>query len=192
MTEPTPRQCQFPINALFHQRWSPRAMSGQSVSKAELFSLFEAARWAPSCFNEQPWRIAYSLTGDEHWQRFFGLLVEGNQRWAHKAGALLVVAAQTTFSRNDKPSRTHAFDTGAAWQNIALQGTCMGLVVHAMAGFDYDAAASVLNVPANCSVQAMIAVGKPGKIADLDESFRDKEFPSDRMKTEAFVVEGSF
>src|SRR5580698_4825450 len=115
------------ILPMFVERWSPRAMSGEPVSEAKLMRLFEAARWAPSSANAQPWRFAYARAGTPHFERFFNLLVEANRAWCARAGALILVVSKT---KNDagNPLRTHSFDTGAAWMSLALQGWVMGLV----------------------------------------------------------------
>ena len=186
------RQPDHSIEPLFHERWSPRAMSGERLSEAELMSLFEAARWAPSCFNDQPWRFLYAERGGELWSGFFDLLVEGNQRWVVNAAVLVVVLSRTTFERNDSPSPTHSFDAGAAWQNLALQGSRMDLVVHGMAGFDYHAARAALAVPESFSVEAMIAIGKPAPVHTLHESLRERELPSERKPVSAFAYAGAF
>ena len=119
-------------------------------------------------------------------------MVEGNQRWAKNAGLLVVVLSRETFERNDTPSPTHSYDAGAAWQSFALQGSRMGLVVHGMAGFDYDAARADLGVPGGYRVEAMIAVGKPGRVEDLDEKTREREVPSGRKPVQEFAFEGCF
>jgi nitroreductase len=179
------------IHPQFVQRWSPRAMNGAPASEAELMRLFEAARWAPSCANSQPWRFVYGRAGTPHFQRLFELLAEGNRPWCARAGALIVVLSKTTFD-NGRPTRTHSYDTGAAWMSLALQGSLMGLVVHGMAGFDYDRARVELGVPEDFAVEAMIAVGHPGKIEDLIERDRVREKPSTRRPTSESVFEGRF
>ena len=186
------RQPDHAVETLIVHRWSARAMSGGRLSGAELMSLFEAARWAPSSFNEQPWRFVYAEREGEHWQRFFDLLSENNRRWAGAAAVLVVVLSRTTFERNGNPSRTHSYDTGAAWQNIALQGCRMGLVVHGMAGFDYDKAREVLGVPEEFAVEAMIAIGRPAPIEVLPESLREREVPSGRKPVSEFAFPGVF
>ena len=129
------RQADHPIETFFIDRWSPRAMSGEPVSESEMNSLFEAARWAPSTFNEQEWRFLFAHRQREHWQLLFNLLMEANQGWCKDAGALIVVLSHKVFGRNGKPNPVHTFDSGAAFENLALQGAAMGLVVHGMAGF---------------------------------------------------------
>ena len=124
--------------------------------------LFEAARWAPSAGNTHPWRILYAHRDSEHWPLFFDLLVERNQVWCRNAAALLLFISRTTNEQTGRPLITHSYDTGAAWENLALQGTLNGLVVHGMAGFDYARAKTTLNIPDDFHVEAMAAVGRAG------------------------------
>src|SRR5689334_13863803 len=180
------------IDELFLDRWSPRAMSGEAVSEEELMSLFEAARWAPSSFNNQPWRILYARRDTEHWPAFLGLLVEGNRSWAQNAAALLLFVSKETFDHNGEPYPTHSFDTGAAWENLALQATKLGLATHGMQGFDYERARTELNIPEGFRVEAMIAVGRPGDPAQLPESLRAREAPSGRKALSEITCEGAF
>ena len=185
-------QAQYPVDELFLDRWSPRALSGESVTDEELMTLFEAARWAPSSYNNQPWRILYARRETEQWPVFFNLLVEGNQAWAKDAAALLLFISKETFDFNGKPYPTHSFDTGAAWENLALQATMLGLVTHGMQGFDYERARSELNIPEGFRVEAMIAVGHPGDPAQLPEKMREREAPSGRKTLSEIICEGSF
>lgn len=152
------RRADHAVHPLFLDRWSPHAMTGEPIPLSALDVMLEAARWAPSSYNAQPWRILYALRGGEHWSDFLDLLDEGNRRWARDAGALLVFLSRTTFERNGHPSRTHSFDTGAAWENFALQGTLLGYAVHGMEGFDYERARAVLNVPTHCKGRACTSI----------------------------------
>ena len=186
------RKAGHPIESLFLDRWSPRAMSGEEISEADLMVLFEAARWAPSSYNNQPWRILYARRGTADWQTFFDLMVPQNQAWTKDAAALLVFISKTTFDFNGKPSVTHTFDCGAAWENLALQGWLKGYVVHGMQGFDYDKAKIALRIPDGFRVEAMVAVGCPGKKEDLSEVQQKRESPSDRKKLSEIVCEGLF
>jgi nitroreductase len=186
------RTTEFEIEPMIVGRWSPRAMSGERLAESDFMRLFEAARWAPSSGNRQPWRFAYARRGTPPWERFLGLLDEGNRVWASAAAALIVVASRTVTERDRSPARTHAFDTGAAWQNLALQGASQGLVVHGMAGFDYDRAREVARVPAEYDVQAMVAVGVPGDPDALPERLRKRETPSARRPVREFAFEGAF
>lgn len=168
------RSAQYPIESIILNRWSAYAMSGESISDNELMMLFEAARWAPSSYNGQPWRFVYAKRDTSQWQLFLNLMVPFNQGWAQNAAVLIVVISKNDFEHNGTHSRTHSFDTGAAWQNLALQGVHMGLVVHAMEGFDYDKAKEGLNIPDSYTVEAMVAVGKPGNINVLDDGLQKK------------------
>lgn len=186
------RKTAYPINSLFIDRWSPRAMSGDGMTENELMTLFEAARWAPSSNNNQPWRILYARRESQHWPLFLGLLVESNQIWARQAAALLLFISKTTFDHNGKPSVTHSFDTGAAWENLALQGWLNGYVMHGMQGFSYARAKSELQIPDGFQVEAMAAIGKPGSVETLPEALQQRESPSDRRALELTVCEGPF
>lgn len=186
------RKPDYPIESIFLRRWSPRAMSGEPLTDKELFTLFEAARWAPSTFNEQEWRFLFARRDTPHWPIFFDLLAEANRVWCHAAAVLVCVLSHKIFERNGNPNPVHTFDSGAAFENLALQGATMDLVVHGMAGFDYKKAPQVLNVPDDYKVEAMIAIGRPGDPADLSEELRERELPSDRNPLSAFVYEGLF
>ena len=181
-----------PVDKIFLDRWSPRAMSGEAMPKDALMSLFEAARWAPSSYNNQPWRILYATRNGSHWQMFLDLLVPGNQVWAKNAAALLLFISKKTFTFNGKPCITHSFDTGAAWENLALQGWLSGYVVHGMQGFDYERARTELSIPDDYHVEAMAAVGLPASPEVLPEQLQAKEGPSDRRKLEETICEGPF
>ena len=185
------RRADYPIHELFLRRWSPRAMSGEALTREELCTLFEAARWAPSSGNGQPWRFVYALAGTIEFRAFFELLAAGNQPWCAKAGGLVVVASRHQRA-NGQPARTHAFDTGAAWASLALQGTVMGLVVHGMEGFDYERAAGIIGLPEGHAVHAMIALGKPGRVEDLPEPYRERERPSSRLPASDWAFAGRF
>jgi len=180
------------VDPLFPNRWSPRAMSGEELDMEEMNRLFEAARWAPSSMNNQPWRILYARRNTEHWETFLDLLSENNRGWAKKAAVLIVMVSKRTFDFNGQPSRTHSYDTGAAWASLALQGSLMGLVVHGMQGFDYDRAKESLHVSDEFQVEAMAAVGRPGEKEDLPAKLQEREFPSDRKKLSEIALEGGF
>ena len=171
------RKADYPIDSVFLDRWSPRAMSGEPITEEELLTLFEAARWAPSSFNNQPWRILYARRDTPHWPLFFNLLVEFNQSWAKHAAALVLFVSKKTFDHNGEPAATHSFDTGAAWENFALQGALKGLVIHGMQGFDYDKARTALNIPEGFTVEAMAVIGKPGRKGDYRKGCRNEKLP---------------
>ncbi len=186
------RKADHPIDKIFLDRWSPRAMTGETIPQEELMELFEAARWAPSSYNNQPWRILYARRDSEHWPLFFDLMAEFNQGWTRNAAVLIVFISKTTFDFNGEASVTHSFDTGSAWENLALQGWLKGLVVHGMQGFDYDRARATLNIPEGFQVEAMAAVGRPADPEKLPADLREKESPSDRRKLEQTICEGPF
>lgn len=187
------RTSSYPVLPLILNRWSPRALSGESLSKHELMTLFEAARWAPSSYNNQPWRFIYAHRGSgATWETFLNLLVPANRSWAERASVLVVVASSTKFSYNNKPARTHSFDTGAAWENLALQASSMGIIAHGMEGFSYERAAQDLNIPDDFTVEAMIALGKPGHKNQLTEEQQKAEQPSSRLPLEKLVFERTF
>jgi len=186
------RRADYPIEPFLIDRWSPRAMSGEEISRQELMRLFEAARWAPSSFNAQQWRALYARRGTEHWQTFFDLLVHANKAWAKNAAVLVVFISRKLFDYNDEPSVTHSYDAGAAWENFALQGFRQGLVVHGMEGFDYERARKELRIPDEFQVEAMAAVGKPGAKESLPEKLQTRENPNDRRKVSESVFEGPF
>ena len=167
-------------------------MSGESISQDELNVLFEAARWAPSAGNTHPWRILFAHRDSEHWSLFFGLLVERNQVWCRNAAVLLLFISRKTNEQTGRALITHSYDTGAAWENLALQGTLKGLVVHGMAGFDYARAKTTLNIPDDFRVEAMAAVGKPGPISVLPEDFQARESPNTRRSINELVFEGQY
>ncbi|MEP6819890.1 MAG: nitroreductase family protein [bacterium] len=186
------RKADHRIDNLFLDRWSPRAMTGEPVAQEELLTLFEAARWAPSSYNYQPWRFLYARRNTQHWQTFFDLMGEFNQSWTKTAAVLVVFISRTHFDFNGEPAPTHSFDTGAAWENLALQGAIKGLVVHGMQGFDYEGARTALNVPEGFQVEAMCAIGKPAAPETLPADLQAKEVVSERRKLEETICEGPF
>ncbi len=186
------RKTENGVDEIFINRWSARAMSGEKVSKKELMTLFEAARWAPSSSNEQPWRFVYVLKESKNWKKFFELLDAGNQAWIKNAGALIVVISRMTWEEENTFNPTHSLDTGAAWENFALEGSLKKLVVHGLAGFDYDKAKEMLKLDDNYKVEMMIGVGKPGDISNLSEKYRTRELPKGRKELNKFVFEEEF
>lgn len=192
MAESTTRKAEYFVDEIFLNRWSARAMSGATISDSVLFSLFDAARWAPSEYNSQSWHFVYVKRGSKHWNTMFNLLVPFNQEWCKNASALVLVISRNTYD-DGSPIRTHSFDTGAAWQNIALQGSLRGLVVHGMSGFDYERAKKDIQVPDGYTIEAMIAIGYPSNPDVLPEEMRASEKKrSGRKPLKEFVSEGLF
>jgi nitroreductase len=167
-------------------------MSREEISHDDLMGLFEAARWAPSSYNNQPWRFIYAMRNTDHWQRLFSLLIDWNKIWAQNAAVIVAVISRKNFEFNEKPSITHQFDAGAAWENLALEATTRGLVTHGMQGFDYNEARKALQVPDSFDVMAMIAIGKLGQKENLPSDLQEREYPSDRKSLKEIVMEGKF
>ena len=184
------RKKDFGTDDLFLNRWSPRALNGESLSDDDLMSLFEAARWAPSSYNSQPWRFIYATKDSDEWSSFFDLLNDFNKSWAKNASALVIVVSRKNFEYNEKFSPTHSFDTGSAWMSLALQASLKGLVAHGMGGFDHDKARIIASIPENFSVEAMIAIGTPGSISDLPDSLKESEFPKGRKSVSEIAFRG--
>ena len=180
------------INSLIINRWSPRSFVPEEISDKELFSLFEAARWAPSSSNSQPWRFIYAKRNSKNWNDLFNLLVDFNKQWCTNASVLVVIVSRKNFEHNGQPSITHQFDTGSAWENIAIQAVSQGLVTHAMAGFDYEKARKDLAVPVDFEVVAMIAIGKRGSKEKLSPELQAREIPNTRKPLSEIVMEGKF
>jgi nitroreductase len=186
------RRADHEIETLFLKRWSPRALNGQPVSAGDLARLFEAARWAPSTYNEQEWRFLYAHREGRHWDTFLSILMEANQVWCKNAGVLIVVLSHKVFSKNGKPNPVHTFDSGLASENLMLQAAAMGLVAHGMAGFDRGKARAALKVPDDYEVEAMIAVGHPGDTSVLPAELAEREVPSGRKPIGEIAREGVF
>lgn len=190
MEKPAPAD--YPINDLLRRRWSPRAFADQMIEPGKLRSLFEAARWAPSSFNEQPWAfiVATSQNPQEH-ALLLSCLIEGNQRWAQQAPVLMVSVAKLNFEQTGKPNR-HAFhDVGLAMGSLLVEATELGLVVHQMAGFFPEKVREIYGVPEGFEPLTAIAVGYPGEVGQLPERLRERELaPRSRKPIESFVFQG--
>jgi nitroreductase len=189
-----PAQTDYPIIELLKRRWSPRAFSDRMVEPEKLLSLFEAARWAPSSFNEQPWYfvLATREKPEEHAQ-LLSCLVEKNQEWARLAPVLMVSVAKLIFDRTGKPNR-HAFhDLGMAVGNLLIQATALDLCVHQMAGFSMEKVAELYHIPREFEPVAVIAVGYGLDLEDLPEPVREFELgPRSRRPIPSFVFEGEW
>lgn len=187
----------YAVDPIFLNRWSPRAFDPKAViSEQDLMTIFEAAHWAPSSFNSQPWRFICARRDTPEWSRLFNLLVPMNQAWAVRASALVVLVSATTAQMpgapGPMPSYSHSLDAGAAWAYLALQATQLGWYAHAMAGFDVERAAGVLNVPDNFRVETVIAIGRIGDRSVLPPPLQEREQPNARRPVEEVVMEGVF
>jgi nitroreductase len=186
MDKPAPTQ--HPIHELLSRRWSPRAFDERPVEADKLASLFEAARWAPSSNNEQPWRFIVGRKGEPVvYERLSACLVEGNQRWAHRAPVLLLSIAKLTF--DDGSLNRHAYhDVGLAAENLVLQATAIGLASHQMAGYHVEQVRTEFGIPAGFDPVAMIAIGYPGDPSVLEDRLRRREMnPRERSPITEFV-----
>ena len=196
MTTTNGRTADYSIDPLFLERWSPRAFNGETIDEADLMTMLEAARWAASSYNSQPWRFVYARRGTPHWERFLDLLVPFNRGWAKEASALVFFVSNSVMrppgADKDVPSSTHSFDTGTASGNFALQASHMGWHVHGMVGFDKERAFAELDVPKGYAVEAAFAVGRLGDPSSLPEQLRARETPSPRRPLAELVFEGAF
>jgi nitroreductase len=192
MTTYLNRQSTYPIQPLLLSRVSSRAFSDERLTEEELMSLFEAARWAPSSYNNQPWRFIYARRGEKDWETLFNVLVDFNKSWTKNADTLVLVISRKNFEHNDKPATTARFDTGSAWMGLALEAHARNMIAHGMQGFDYDAIRKVLQIPESYNVEAMIAIGKPGDKEKLPPEIREKEVPSQRKPLNEIISKGVF
>ena len=189
MQKPAPTN--FPVHNLIRDRWSPRAFASKSVEHAVLSSLFEAARWAPSSNNEQPWAYLVATKDDtENFAKTLRVLVEFNAAWAKEAAVLMIAVSRLNF-QNGTPNRNAFYDTGAATALLSVEATARGLAVHQMAGFDHAKAKKVFEIPEDCEPIAAIAIGYPGDANSLPEKLRDREVaPRTRKPLSEFVMSG--
>ncbi|MDR2219868.1 MAG: nitroreductase family protein [Methylobacillus sp.] len=173
-----PAITQTPIHELLAGRWSGRAYdANRAVTREQVISLLEAARWAPSCYGDQPWRFVVCQRNEnaDAWQRAFECLVPGNQAWVQDAAVLLLVTADTLFNHNNAANRWAQYDTGAAAENLCLQAEALGLMAHQMGGFDADKARVTFAVPERYAIMTMIAVGHPADPATFSAEVRERE-----------------
>lgn len=186
------RKTEARVERQFVERRSTRAFSSEPVGREALESVFEAARWAPSCFNDQPWLFVYGAKDEDH-AKIAALLAEGNRSWAATAPVLGVVFARRHFAHNGKPNRWGAYDSGAAAMSLALQAHALGLAVHFMGGFDAQRALEELHVPAGeYEAMAAFALGRPGDAGALSEELRERESPTGRKPLREVAFEGVF
>ena len=178
------RQADHEVDAIFLNRWSPRSFSEKEIPEDILMGVFEAARWAPSANNLQPWRFIIARTEEDR-AKFNSFILEGNRRWSEKAPVLAVLVS-------DKEDPVHAFDSGTAWGFLSLQAAKSGLVTHAMGGFQKDKAREILNIPDNYDLQIVIAIGYQGEKEALPEDLQSREQPSIRRPLTETIFEGTF
>jgi nitroreductase len=186
-----PATTEFPVHDLIRNRWSPRAFSDKPVEPAVLASLFEAARWAPSSNNEQPWAyLVATKDNPEDFAKMLSVLVDFNAGWAKSAPVLVLAVARLNFP-NGNPNRNAFYDTGAATALLSVEATARGLGVHQMAGFDPAKAKQVFEIPAECEPIAAIAIGHPGDHNSLPQKLQEREVaPRTRKPLSEFVMSG--
>lgn len=192
---PSPdRLADHDVDPIFLTRWSRRGFCDEPIPVSQLNSLFEAARWAPSARNAQPWRFLYSRRHDRSWPMFLDLLYPRNRIWAQRAAALIAVVSRTVHIDGDgvRPSPTHAFDAGAAWALLALQAHRDGWNTRAIGGFDRACAAKALGLPADHEIHAFVAVGRAGRASQLPDHLRGLEKPTSRRAVTEFAAAGPF
>ncbi len=190
MKKPAPSD--FPVHELIRERWSPRAFADKPVPQNVLRSLFEAARWAPSCYNEQPWAYLVAAREDkDSFEKMLSVLVEFNANWAKGAPVLAIAVAELAFGKNNAPNRNAQYDTGAASAMLSVEATAHGLAVHQMAGFDPEKARQIFGIPAGWEAIAALAIGYPGDPASLPQPLKDREMaPRIRKPIAEFVMTG--
>jgi nitroreductase len=193
---PAAREAAHQIDPLFTRRWSPRAFTDATLDEPTLLSFLEAARWAPSGYNAQPWRFIYGRRGTPGWQTIFDTLSEYNGGWAQRASALVAILSRTVWLPPGKtelqPVSTHSFDAGAAWASLAFQATLSGWHAHGIGGFDKAQLRVKLDIPADYAIEAVIAIGKVGDKAVLPEALQAREAPNQRWPLSELVADGRF
>lgn len=182
------RDYNYPLLEWIEKRWSPRAISPEAIDRDDVAAVIDAARQAPSCFNEQPWRFIVAQD-PESLEVLRGFLSEKNHRWAGKAPVLMLILATKTFKASGKPNRWNQFDSGTAWGFLSLEALRRGYVTHAMAGYSRNRVIETLKVPEDYDVIAMVAMGRYGNPADLDADFLEEEEPSERMPLEKIMLD---
>lgn len=197
MTEINNRKADHPIDPVFLERWAARSFPGEPMPESDLLTMFEAARWAQSASNHQPWRFSYAMRNDANWEQYLDFLVEGNRAWVVNASALVIVASKLHTMPKDgsepRPNRTHSLDAGAAMQTFTLQATMLGYIAHPMAGIHADKISAELGIPeSEYLVEAAIAVGRLAPKEMLSERFRGREVQSQRKPLSEIVFKGEF
>jgi nitroreductase len=190
MTTPS-RTPNYPILPQFTERWSPRAFADKPVTEEQVLTVLEAARWAPSASNLQPWRFFYGVKGQPEFDTLLSLLVPFNEGWAKNAGALIFITSVKTFD-GERQNITNSFDAGSAFMSLSLQAHALGLVAHGMAGIEYDKAPIVLELPENLKVEAAVAIGYQGDVSTLADFLQPREAPSQRQALSDMAFKGKF
>lgn len=181
------RNVTYDIDPIFTKRWSPRGYTGESIDEDDFFAIVEAGRLAPSCANSQPWRLIYALRETPEWDTLFELLMPGNQSWVKNCAVLMLIVSKKTDDKG-KAWGKNSFDTGSFWCSMALEAAGRGLPMHGMGGFDHEAARGVFKLSDDYKVEAMAALGVPGKPENLNEKQLAIEKPNGRKSRDELII----
>lgn len=196
MTTSNQRTADHAIDRQFLDRWSPRAFTDDTLPEDPLLTFLQAARWASSSYNSQPWRFVCVRRDTGHWSRFLDFLNEFNRACAQHAAAIVTVLSKKTFvppgAKDPVTSITHSFDSGAAWAQLALQASLSGWKAHGLAGIERERIRKEFAVPDDYAIEAALAIGRPGDPAQLSETLRARELPNGRLPLAAISAEGAF
>ncbi len=195
MTSSNTRDSEFPIDTFFLDRWSPRAFTEETIDQATMLTILDAAHWAPSSGNNQPWRFIYALRGTPYFPVLVDILSPGNQRWAQNAAALMIVVSKTYRVASNGERRlayTHSYDTGAAWFSVICQAMKLGYHAHGMEGFDKEKAVEALGIPEGYRAEAAAAIGRIADRSTLPDDLAEREVPSKRKPVSEIAFEGKF
>ncbi len=188
-----PAITKYDIHPVLKERWSPRIFDSKPVEEEKLKRIFEAARWAPSAFNEQPWRFIIGKKGSKSWDDIYETLIGFNQAWTKTADVLALVVGKTHSSNNGKPNATFEYDTGQSVAHLTFQTTSEGLFIHQMSGFSKEKAKEIFEIPDGFEPLTAFAIGYMGNVEDLNEDFQKMEkSPRERKQFDEFVFEGKF
>jgi nitroreductase len=182
------------VEKLFVDRWSPRAFDESGIPQEDLEVIFEAAGWAPSAYNVQPWTFLYAKRGDAHWELFLDQLVDFNKGWAKSASALVFVVSDNLMrsEKGNSDNHSHSFDAGAAWALAALQAQALGYHTHGMSGIKFGEAETALGIPADHRLEAAFVIGKQAGKETLPEFLQEREVPSNRKPVSEIARNGTF
>lgn len=182
------------VEKLIVERWSPRAFDGSEIPQEDLDVIFEAAGWAPSAYNVQPWTFLYAKNGDANWDLFLSGLIEFNQSWAKDASALVYVVSDKFMrsAKGNSDNHSHSFDAGAAWALAALQAQALGYHTHGMTGLKFGEAETLLGIPDDHRLEAAFTIGKQASKEKLPDFLQEREVASDRKPVSEIAKSGKF
>lgn len=185
------REAHYTIDPIYINRWSPRAFSDKPIEDDKLNSVFEAARWAPSAANWQPWRFIIAKTSKDR-EKFLSFINDNNVEWCRRAPVLVTIISRKVRNEEGDPNLFHSFDTGTAWGYLTLEAARQGLITHGMGGFSKEGARKELGIPDEYNIEAVFAIGYYDKNAPLSERNKEREIPSERRSVKEIVYDGHF